>query len=468
MTIANGQLVGPKVPIDSRGEGMLRLGGWRAEEQRWIDHDRRGVVVAPPFSPPGGACLNGAGDTGRGCTEVSYTGDYYPLAFGLPAVAIAATGGWKTALWLSRAASLAVVLFFIGLALAFSSRRPGWSMLRILGAVTPMVLFIGAALNPSGLEIAAALAFLSGLLELRNDPAGFSAWAWTGVVFAGVVTILAWQLGLFFAAAYLAVWLMLIGRAGMRGLFSCARSKVLCGGGVLTGAAALFVFYGLHYGVLHSSLSLSPFLGNLRAGRYEFTLALRGAVGIFGAYNVPLPSPMSQIWLLAAVVLSAFGMSIGSRRERIVLALSAAFGIAFPVVFYGYSYRYSGFGLQGRYVLPALVLIPVVAGHTLDRNLVAAGWLARHVLKLAVAGIAVFQLIAWWINAHHWAATSSLVLTHARWQPPLGWWPWLVAAASGAASLVASALVLPSARSFELAYGQGQPSTFATGPQPHG
>lgn len=442
LTIANGRLVGPRVPIDASGEAMLRLGGWRAEEQRWIDHDRRGVFVTPALSPPGELCLDDAGDTGAGCTEVSYTGDYSPVAFGLPALAIAVSDGWRTALWLARGASLLPVLLFLTLALAYARRRARWTTLGVLAAITPEVLFIGAALNPSGLEIVAALAFLSGLLALRGRPAAFSRWEWIGLVASGVVTMLAWQLGLLFVALYLVVWAILVGRAGLRELLITQRPRVLAGGATLIIAAVLFVVYGLAVGVLHSSLHLSPFLAGLRAGRDDYTLALRGAVGIFGAYDVALPSPMSVIWPLAALALLGGAAWAGNGRERIVLALVGAFAVVFPVVFYGFSYRYSGFGLQGRYILPALILVPVLAGHVLDRH--GPRLVNRrdpHIRRLAILAIAVFQLAAWWINARHWAASSNPLLLHAAWSPPLGWWPWLLAAVGGALCLAASTVV---------------------------
>jgi hypothetical protein len=122
------------------------------------------------------------------------------------------------------------------------------------------------------------------------------------------------------------------------------------------------------------------------------------------------------------------------------MTLVGAFAVVFPVVFYGFSYRYSGFGLQGRYIIPALILIPVIAGHVLDRHSASvASRLGARIRRLAILAIAAFQLAAWWISAHHWAASSSPVLTHASWSPPLGWWPWLLAAAGGALALSTSA-----------------------------
>ncbi len=52
----------------------------------------------------------------------------------------------------------------------------------------------------------------------------------------------------------------------------------------------------------------------------------------------------------------------GVRCRPHVLAL------AFPVLFYAWVDRFTGFGLQGREVLPALMLIPLVAGEIISRH----------------------------------------------------------------------------------------------------
>jgi hypothetical protein len=45
VTLSEGHLVGPRVPIDPAGTAALSAGGWQATQERWLLHDRRGVVV---------------------------------------------------------------------------------------------------------------------------------------------------------------------------------------------------------------------------------------------------------------------------------------------------------------------------------------------------------------------------------------------------------------------------------------
>ncbi len=443
--ISEGQLLGPREPLTPSAVANLADGGSPAAEQTWIDHDRRGVVVPAALSPPGAACI-GRRDTSGRCIEVSYTGDYYPVGYLLPAVGVSAAHTWQTALFLARVGSLVQVLMFLVLALILTGPGSGWRLVGLLAATTPMVLFIGSMMNPDGLEIAANLAFFAGLLRLRLDPAGFPRWAWASLVVSGAVTVLAWQLGPWFVAVDIAVWAALMGADGLRALYTIRRRHVLGAGAVMVGATVLFVAYGRAAGVLHSSVTFASPLSALHGGLRQLGPALIGAVGDFGAQNVPLPGSMIRGWWVAVIALVAVGVWLGKRPERRVLVVAAALGLAFPVVFFAFSYRLSGFGLEGRYVLPILAITPMLAGDViesargrLDEVGVAGLW------RAGLVAFALFQLGAWWVNAHHYARLG-LLGAGTLWSPPLGWRFWLVVALLGAAAIaIAAASARPAA-----------------------
>jgi predicted membrane protein DUF2142 len=398
------------------------------------------VAVSASLSPPGEPCIGSAG-AGGSCTEVSYTGDYSPLAYLLPAVGISAAHAWNAALLVSRVVSLLQVLAFLLLALILTGPRLGWRTVGLLVATTPMVLFVGAMMNPNGLEIAANLAFIAALLKLRRDPGGFPGWAWIALIASGAATVLAWQLGPFFVVADIAVWAALMGIDGSRALFAIRGSQLLTAAGVTTAAVGLFLAWGGAAGTLHSTVTFASPLSALHAGLRQLGPALKGAVGNFGVLNVPLPALMIGCWWLAVILLFAAGVSLGTRRERVALVLAAVLGLGFPVAFFAFSYRLSGFGIQGRYILPILAITPMLAGDAIEgarsrqvQVRVAGLW------RPCLVGFALFQLIAWWINAHHYAP-SGLLAGAGVWSPPLGWRLWLVVAVVGAAAVALAAAV---------------------------
>ena len=149
---------------------------------------------------------------------------------------------------------------------------------------------------------------------------------------------------------------------------------------------------------------------------------------------------MIGCWWLAVILLFAAAVWLGTRRERIALVLAAVLGLGFPVAFFAFSYRLSGFGIQGRYILPILAVAPMLAGDAID----AALGVARVHLRVAglwrpcLVGFALFQLVAWWINAHHYAP-FGLLAAAGLWSPPLGWKVWLVVAILGAAAIALAA-----------------------------
>ena len=283
------------------------------------------------------------------------------------------------------------------------------------------------------------LPFIAALLKLRRDPGGFPGWAWIALIASGAATVLAWQLGPFFVVADFAVWAALMGIDGLRALFAIRGSQVLTAAAVTTAAVGLFLAWGGAAGTLHSTVTFASPLGALHAGLRQLGPALKGAVGNFGVLNVPLPALMIGCWWLAVILLFAAGVWLGTRRERIALVLAAVLGLGFPVAFFAFSYRLSGFGIQGRYILPILAVAPMLAGDAIE------GARSRRVQLRVVGlwrpclvGFALFQLVAWWINAHHYAP-SGLLAAAGLWSPPLGWKVWLVVAILGAAAIALAA-----------------------------
>ena len=443
LTISQGRLLGPREPVDASGRLTLRGGGWRAAQQRWIDHDRRGVVVPAALSPPGVLCRDGRADVTGSCTEVTYTGDYLPLAYLLPAAAMAGASHTTTALWLGRAASLTVALAWLVLALVLAGPGLGWNAIGVAAAATPTLLFIASVLNPSGLELAASLAFISALARLRRDGPRLARWAWWALIGSGATTILTWQLGPLFAIAGVAVFAGLLGAGGIRELSSGHARMPATAAVILAAAVGLSLVYGEASGSLHSSLSFASPGPALNLGLRQLGLTLQGAVGVFGSLAVPLPTAMLALWWAFAAGLLVAGLWVGSARERTVLALTTLVALAFPVLFFAFSYRLSGFGLQGRYAMPILALIPMASCSVLTQR--APRRATDPLIAALLAGVGLFQLVSWWIDARHWA-TANFANSFTAWSPPTTWGPLFGACVLATLAFVVAGVRGPAAR----------------------
>ncbi len=213
--------------------------------------------------------------------------------------------------------------------------------------------------------------------------------------------------------------------------------------GVLVLAMALNRVWEGFYGTQLSPQTTQLHAG-LVAGVHEWWRALPELVGKFGYLDVKLPLIIPIAWFGLVVALLAAAGVVADRRERVLLAVVVAVGLAGPVVFYALLIRPTGGGLQGRHVLAILVAVPLLAGEALNRHRhrASAAWLRPLALAIPAA-VAVMQAVAWYVNAKRYAVGGSgpeWFLGRAAWSPPAGWWTWLLTAVLASGCLAALTL----------------------------
>jgi hypothetical protein len=101
---------------------------------------------------------------------------------------------------------------------------------------------------------------------------------------------------------------------------------------------------------------------------------LRQAVGVFNQRavsvldlrDIPLPTVVYGGWALATAVLVLLALVSNGWRNRLVLAAVAVAGLLLPITAAGYNFPPIGVPWRGRYGLPLLVGIPIVAGALID------------------------------------------------------------------------------------------------------
>jgi hypothetical protein len=145
------------------------------------------------------------------------------------------------------------------------------------------------------------------------------------------------------------------------------------------------------------------------------------------------------VWSVLAALLIGAALVIGSFGERLALLLAAATVVVLAAAAYAVILSPVGWELQGRYVLPLTVLLPLLGGFVLYR----AGAPTRTDVFLVGLAVAAMQFAAFWENARRYAVGRHGPLDFvnvAEWTPPGGWMPWLVLAAAGCV-LVALSLV---------------------------
>jgi hypothetical protein len=398
-SLVRGQLLGQHVGGPSSPTTRVRVPVWLAGANR-VPLCYRGEPSVPA------SCAPQVSAAGGSAWALTYTGRYPPLYYALV--------GWPTlflrgppAVYLVRLVACAVVAVLLAGALwcaGRSRRRPGLLMGLAL-TITPQVLFLGSVVNPSGLELGAAVCvWAAGLVA---GEAGDEASTW-------------WMLG---SAAVLAnvrglspFWLALMGASlgawwGREGLARVLRTRASRLGLPLVAAAGtLAVAWVLGAGALHtrpSSLAAGH-PGALAVLGIEaanvFVLAPQFVAG-FGWTDTYLPAPVYVLWLGALLVLVAGAARRASGRHRLVIVgLTGACFLVPTLLTFSEAGHLGVFG-QARDWMPLWLGLPMVAGASLPAGLNRrAGWLVSGVAGGAIA----VQGLSWW-----WA------LERYRYQPPL-------------------------------------------------
>jgi hypothetical protein len=179
---------------------------------------------------------------------------------------------------------------------------------------------------------------------------------------------------------------------------------------------------------------------NLSAGRHQLVAALQSAVGWFGYLEVRLPRAAIVGWLLLTVGLFLAATRRGTERERAVLVSTAVTAVVAPVLLYTAVVRHTGFGLQGRHILPVLTTVPIISGEVLRRH---AAVEPRALTAVTFPASSLIHMLALVVAARA-AATgpggSWWVLGSTDWSPPGGWGPWLALGLLAALGLAALAV----------------------------
>ena len=389
--------------------------------------------VTPACQPPPPA---GTGDI----RAVTTLGAYPPFLY-YPVGLVASLGQTPTqAILLGRGVVLAVSMLLYWLAARHLVRWIGpRAAVGLVVAVTPMVAFCTGILNTSALEIFGALGVAAVVVVATRHPQSLTLRGTQLTMLAcGSVLVLSRQLGIVTMGFLIAVLLV---RSGGRILLPrlLARDPVLLGVVGLLGVQGVAVTV---WEVLrdHPALVGPPVSSaSLTAFPAQLPYLAREAVGWFGWLDVRPPVPYAVAWGMLVALLLVGGLALGDARDRwtLVLMLGVTFGVAYTT--YASVFYPVRAGLQGRHILPILIIVPLLAGTVLAERLPRPALLAFGTIAALVA--ATLHLWGFWMTAQRYAVglpARLWFLPDTLWAPGLGWAPWLAVAAVAALTLVAA------------------------------
>lgn len=345
---------------------------------------------------------------------------YYALV-GLPTLVFADSIGFYLVRLLSLLICDALLAFAVA-AVVCTARSPLF-LAGLVIAVTPEVLYLSAVINPSSLEVSAAVALWTALLAwvrcLPDDPPRYLV-VWAGV--AGVALSLArppsplWTLLCF--ACLAPMW---AGRQRLRSLVR--RWDVRLASVAVVAAALVSVVWTVSERATMTMTTTLPPPGSsvfaiLQGAIGQATDYVHQAIGVFGLGTRSLQVVLI-VWLCSLGGLLLLGHGRADRRRQFALAFVVVAAAAVPTATVAAAAPTHGFIGFGRYFVPLYVGVPLAAG--------AIAPSAREdfrIAKTVTAFAGAAQVLTFYWALHRYLVgqggpLSPTSLVAGAWRPPL-------------------------------------------------
>jgi hypothetical protein len=337
-------------------------------------------------------CTTPLGHDDRTVTELTWSGYYPPLYYLLV--------GWPSLMFNGSAAiyAMRIASALFGAALlvcAFLSAAEARGRKLLLPATvalsTPYVFAYMGSVNPSGMEMAAAMsAWCAGMVLVDGPRRPNHRWVVARFVVSLFVLTDVRDFGPLFLAVIVATLAAWYGLGKSWGLLRDLRVRlialVLGIGAALTAAWVLFI----------ANLSFAPGTPLARgsgpleilarsATRY-FTNALQ-LVGVVGWANRAPPRWITYVGLSLMIGLLMIGLRRAEKRQRIIIVALLAFAVLFPIVLVAIEATRQGLLGQARYWFPLTAGALLVAAEAGGSRPMRRSWVLWSVVAVVTATI---------------------------------------------------------------------------------
>jgi hypothetical protein len=294
-----------------------------------------------------------------------------------------------------------------------------------------MVCYLAGIVNPSGLEVAAAVCVWTTGTILFTGPSDLAPWPLVALCATGACVFeLSRSLSPFWLVLTAVALLACSTRRRIARLVSARSVQVALAVVVVVGILAVAWILHEHSTVVNVEGSAAQ-AGIPPRGTSIWTILstsfrhnafyLPGMIGVFGSFDTYAPQVTYDLWYALALGLLALGLlTAGLRRALVLLAVAVGIVIV-PVLISSSQARHIGYVWSGRDTLAFAVGLPILASGLIGTRR-GAGVLPRLVLPV-VAAAAVAQLAALYELLRRYSVGTAgphlAFVEHSSWQPPV-------------------------------------------------
>src|SRR5581483_8079421 len=424
-------------------------------QRHWVEQAVRSHRIPQRLVPDGYTCQTGHPDVSASCSrrtgplgsgtvvEVTPVGTYQPEGYVLPGLLM--RFGWNPASAnilgrIGAALSAMALLAWAITLLGCGANHVGSALSGLLVAVTPMVVFTGATVSPSGIEIMSAVAFVAALIRLTRT-AKFTSYTALAVVSTGSILALSRSLGPLWVTLHLAIFVLLTGPRLAARLFLRDRKGLIATSGLML-AMVLNRVWELEYGPTVSFRIET--LASILDGFAHLPNIITQQIGNFGWLDTPMPSLCYVLWRGMIWTMVIITLLVANRSERRIFGLYLSLAAVVPVFLHVTYAVHTGFYVQGRHVLPLSVGIPIYAGEIIRRHRSQLAFISPLTLiRMIAPAVALVHALGWYANARRSAVGAHGPIAFFRghgWSPVGGWWLWISVTALGTLLLASTGI----------------------------
>lgn len=364
-------------------------------------------------------------------------GSYIPLYYllvGWPSLVMSGATGMYGMRIASAALFAALTAAAVFLLLRHGFGR--WGVTGLVLSLTPMTMFLSGTVNGSSFEIAAATLTAAAAISYFRRQLTWSVVVALTIGLSGLVLSRPlsplWALTILAAAAVASP----LSAREMGRLLRVPRAwiPILAAVTTVTGAA---LWITTHPPIFLVTAPPPASLAEavevfLRYSTLDTPVLFQQAVGILGW----LDTPVGWAWITFALLWGAFAYATlqpARRRERIAILSLAVIAIVLPTAIT--TALWSGVGWQGRYTLPLVATILILAGVS-----TSVSHAKTRFLVFATGAVTSTWLFALFVNGIRYSFGLGVTTAWdgARWTPPLGYAPWSILLVCGAVSVIAA------------------------------
>jgi Predicted membrane protein (DUF2142) len=332
------------------------------------------------------------------------------------------------AVYANRIAAAALASLFVAWAIsaALTMRRPGVALTGVGVTLTPMVFYLGGAVNPNTVEITAGIALAASSLAFWRDPDGWLG----GVMFrramlAATMMVTIRMLAPFWVLIWAVAFVALANRRTWRAVFTRRNLPWT----LLPAAGAVFDLAWTNHAQLLAIQAEDKFALSwperlMEAKRWIDSTTLVQQVGSFGWLDLTLPPEQFTVIAWTTVFVLSTALVLLTRRQVLVVVALGLATYAAPILLQAYQWNTTGGVWQGRYTLPVTVMVPVfalfLASERLDgerawlRRRLAVAWSVALVI-LAIGSLRAFTHLL----RRNVSGTEGDSLFDGPWDPPI-------------------------------------------------